>query len=44
MMDAGIAAWDAKRTYDSVRPLTAPLCCSTGTKKLVLGAVPPREL
>jgi hypothetical protein len=23
MMDAGIAAWDAKRTYDSVRPTTA---------------------
>ena len=23
MMDAGIAAWDAKREYDSVRPLTA---------------------
>jgi hypothetical protein len=22
-MDAGIAAWDAKRTYDSVRPVTA---------------------
>jgi hypothetical protein len=23
LFDAGIAAWDAKRTYDSVRPLTA---------------------
>lgn len=23
MLDAGIAAWDAKRTYDSVRPVTA---------------------
>src|SRR6266446_6850353 len=23
MMDAGIAAWDAKRAYDSVRPVTA---------------------
>jgi hypothetical protein len=23
MMDSGIAAWDAKRTYDSVRPVTA---------------------
>jgi len=23
MFDAGIAAWDAKRTYDSVRPVTA---------------------
>jgi hypothetical protein len=23
MMDAGIAAWDAKRVYDSVRPVTA---------------------
>lgn len=23
MFDAGIAAWDAKRTYDSVRPITA---------------------
>ncbi len=23
LLDAGIAAWDAKRTYDSVRPLTA---------------------
>ncbi len=23
MLDAGIAAWDAKRAYDSVRPLTA---------------------
>ena len=23
MLDAGIAAWDAKRTYDSIRPVTA---------------------
>jgi hypothetical protein len=23
IFDAGIAAWDAKRTYDSVRPITA---------------------
>lgn len=23
LLDAGIAAWDAKRTYDSVRPITA---------------------
>ena len=23
MFDAGIAAWDAKRTYDSIRPITA---------------------
>src|SRR5437899_7924189 len=23
MLDAGVAAWDAKRAYDSVRPVTA---------------------
>jgi len=32
MMDAGIAAWDAKRTYDSVRPLTAVAILYNGKK------------
>jgi hypothetical protein len=30
IFDAGIAAWDAKRTYDSVRPVTAILVLYKG--------------
>ncbi len=32
MLDAGIAAWDAKRTYDSVRPVTAIEASYSGKK------------
>jgi hypothetical protein len=32
MLDASIAAWDAKRTYDSVRPVTAITFLFKGTK------------
>jgi hypothetical protein len=32
VFDAGIAAWDAKRAYDSVRPVTVLLVCRSGTR------------
>ena len=35
LFDAGIAAWDAKRAYDSVRPITAIRCLMHG--KQIMG-------
>ncbi len=40
VFDAGIAAWDAKRAYDSVRPITAVRYVTAGQQILGYGAGP----
>jgi PAP2 superfamily len=37
LLDAGIASWDAKRTYDSVRPITAIRFLFSGREVLAWG-------